>query len=156
MSVGINLLLDLVKRAAAALGEDFLPQNFVEGWLSDVWQTTGVIEENEDKTIAKYEFRYHNTVNAKDAAEGIVLEPLFTSFTVPAELDGEDLAHLANMVIKVEGHAIQKTGFDTPEAAWAAFDAQFTVTEDAAGTQNPEDDAAGTQTPEGDDTTTNP
>lgn len=66
-----------------------------------------------------YEFRYKSTVKASDA--DLQLEPLFKSFTVPAEITGAQLKTIADLEISVEAHAIQATGFSTDDAAWAAF-----------------------------------
>ena len=53
-----------------------------------------------------------------------MLEPLFASFTVPSDLDGEDLKSIGDLTITVEGHAIQRAGFDSDDDAWAAFAVQ--------------------------------
>lgn len=98
----------------------FLPQNFVEGWDNSIWTTTNNVVVSGDK--ATYEFRYHKTVSAKD--NNLTLEPLFSSFTVPEDFNGNDLKSLANFEITVEGNAIQKVGFNDDDSAWAAFDAQ--------------------------------
>ena len=69
-----------------------------------------------------YEFRYKETVNP--AGTAVKLEPLFNEFYVPGSLTGEDLATIENLTITVKGHAIQAAGFDTPQAAWDAFEDQ--------------------------------
>jgi len=89
-----------------------------------------------------YEFRYAGTGTTPDptpgtfggAADDIQLPALFTSFTVPTSLDGEDLAKLQDnpettevepsFTITVVAHAIQAEGFADADAAWTAFDAQ--------------------------------
>lgn len=98
----------------------FLPQNFVEGWDNSIWVTTNNVDVSGD--TATYEFRYYKTVSAGNSDLG--LEPLFSSFTVPSDFDGNDLKALANFEITVEGNAIQKVGFNDDDSAWAAFDAQ--------------------------------
>ena len=105
----------------AVLGNDFLPENYVEGYDKNVWKCVSITD-NGDNT-ATYEFRYKETV-VKPTADK-VLEPLFEKIKVPAELDGEDLAKIAEMKISVVGNAIQKAGFDSEDAAWAAFDVQM-------------------------------
>lgn len=107
----------------AVLGEDFLPQNYVEGWDSEVWNSVKITD-NGDNTVT-YEFRYFEIVNAYEAEEDMVLDALFDKIKVPGELDGADLAAIKEMEIKVVGNAIQSAGFETADAAWAAFDAQM-------------------------------
>ena len=119
MLVTINCISEL----RAIFGEDFLPHEFIEGKDSSIWVYENTVE-NGDNTVT-YEFRYYKTVDAFEATEDIVLEPLFTSFTIPGEMTGEQLATIADLEIRVEGHAIQTLGFDTDDAAWAAFDAQM-------------------------------
>ena len=113
-------------------GNPFLPQNFVDGWDNTKWVTTGVITE-ENNTLS-YEFRYCTTVDARDGEK--VLEPLFTSFTLPTTLTGEQVTEIGNLTITVEGHAGQTAGFvaDTvnnktaEDVAWEAFAAQLAAT----------------------------
>lgn len=118
MLVTISDIADL----KAALGENFLPQNYVEGWDSNIWSCVN-IKDNGDDTVT-YEFRYHKTVNAYKADEDIVLEALFTKINVPGELSGEELKTIQEMKITVIGNAIQKAGFETADAAWTAFEAE--------------------------------
>lgn len=119
MMVTINCISEL----RAIFGQDFLPHEFIEGKDSAIWPYASTVE-NGDNTVT-YEFRYYTTVDAFEATEDIVLEPLFTSFTIPGEMTGEQLATIADLEIRVEGHAIQVVGFDNADAAWAAFDAQM-------------------------------
>ena len=73
--------------------------------------------ENADNTRT-YEFRYHTTVTASaDKA----LEPLFTSITVPGNVNNDQLKTLEGAQIIVEAEAIQADSFDNADAAWAAF-----------------------------------
>jgi len=108
---------------------DFLPERFVDGWDTDVWVSTEKVDVSDDKTTAKYEFRYHETV-APSEDDDLVLDALFDTFTVPSTLDGEDLKKLEGFKITVIGHAIQAGSFTDDagvadeDAAWAAFDAQ--------------------------------
>lgn len=104
-------------------GEDFLPQYFVSGWDPETWLTTGEIKVDEEANTATYEFRYKETVTPT-ADEDMVLDALFDSLTVPGTVSGEELAKIADLKITVVGHAIQKTSFDSEDAAWAAFDEQ--------------------------------
>lgn len=105
-------------------GEDFLPQYFVSGWDPETWLTTGEIKVDEEANTATYEFRYKETVTPT-ADEDMVLDALFDSLTVPGTVSGEELAKIADLKITVVGHAIQKTSFDSEDAAWAAFDEQI-------------------------------
>lgn len=109
----------------AVFGPNFLPQNFVDDtWDSSLWPCASVTDDTE-KNVLIYEFRYHVTVDASQAEKDLVLAPLFTQFTVPGTVDGDGLAKLAEMKIIVNGHAIQKAGFENADAAWAAFDVQM-------------------------------
>ena len=119
MMVTINCISEL----RAIFGQGFLPHDFIEGKDSNIWVYENTVE-NGDNTVT-YEFRYYKTVDAFEATEDIVLEPLFTSFTIPGELTGEQLATIADLEIRVEGHAIQTASFDSADAAWTAFGAQI-------------------------------
>lgn len=112
MLVTVSDIADL----EAALGE-FLPGNYVKDWDKDVWLYEGVTD-NGDNTRT-YEFRYYKVVDPK---ENKFLEPLFTSFTAPGELDADKLQSLAELEINVVAHAIQADGFDDADAAWTAFE----------------------------------
>lgn len=120
----------------AIFGEDFLPEEFVSGWDREIWPCVS-IKDNGNDTVT-YEFRYKTTVDASDAAEDIVLEPLFTHINVPGTLTGEQMKDLAGMQIIVEGHAIQTASFEdttdengvtvtAEDAAWAAFEQQYSA-----------------------------
>lgn len=106
-----------------AFGDDFLPQNYVDGtWDATLWVYTATTEDTQNDTIT-YEFRYFEPVTA--GASDLKLAPLFTEFTLPGTVTGEALAKLAGgFDIDVEGHAIQAATFADADAAWAAFDAQ--------------------------------
>ena len=119
MMVTINCISEL----RAIFGNGFLPHDFIEGKDSNIWVYEDTVE-NGDNTVT-YEFRYYKPVDAFEATEDIVLEPLFTSFTIPGSMTGEQLATIADLEIRVEGHAIQTATFDSAAAAWVAFDAQI-------------------------------
>lgn len=127
MLVTINCLNEL----KAIFGDDFLPENYVSGWARSIWLPVSVTEDAAANT-ATYEFRYYKTVDASDSNADIVLEPLFTSFTLPGEVTGEELATIADLEIVAVGNAIQTLGFaddaaagtTAEDAAWAAFDTQ--------------------------------
>ena len=73
----------------------------------------------DDLTSVEYEYRYATTVAAPDAA--VELEPIFTDVTFDGAAWGNELAELDNMVINVEGHAIQAFGFADADEAWSNF-----------------------------------
>lgn len=127
----VRMLVTINKTQATldeVFGVGFLPQNYVEGWDSSVWPCVGVAEDSANTSIT-YEFRYNGTVNAVNAADDIVLKPLFTKFVLPGTVDNEGLktlnAEIGGFVITVEGHAIQTASFADEAAAWAAFDTQY-------------------------------
>lgn len=119
MMVTINCISEL----RAIFGNGFLPHDFIEGKDSNIWVYEDTVE-NGDNTVT-YEFRYYKPVDAFEATEDVVLEPLFTSFTIPGSMTGEQLKTIENLEIRVEGHAIQTATFDSAAAAWVAFDAQI-------------------------------
>lgn len=118
MFVTINNLADL----KAIFGAGFLPQYYVEGWDSTIWTPAGLTEKGDEVT---YEFRYFETVDASASDTDIVLDELFTSFTLPGEVTGEQLATINDLKITVVGNAIQASTFQNADEAWAAFDAQM-------------------------------
>lgn len=69
-----------------------------------------------------YEFWYKKAVGAPTA--DVALDALFDSITVPGAITNEQLASIKGMTITVNAYAIQADGFETEDAAWAAFDAQ--------------------------------
>lgn len=123
--VRMLVTINCYSQLQAIFGEDFLPEEYVNGtWDSEIWPCVGS-ETDETANTITYEFRYHETVDASESEEDIVLEALFQSFTLPGEITGEELATIQDLTITVEGHAIQAAGFDDADAAWTAFDAQY-------------------------------
>ena len=128
--IRILVTIDNMTQLKAALGSDFLPQNFVTGWDNSVWETTREVKTNGDS--ATYEFRYVGAAN-KGTKEGTVaatttadikLAPLFTNVVIPGTASSEDMANLsANTTVTIIAQAIQSDGFDDADAAWAAFNA---------------------------------
>lgn len=117
MLVTINDIADL----KALCGDDFLPQNYVEGtWDPNIWQCVATTD-NGDDTMT-YEFRYHKIVDASAETDDLVLESLFSKIKVPGEATAEQLEALEDLEITVIGNAIQTAGFADADAAWAAFD----------------------------------
>lgn len=119
MMVTVNYITEL----KAIFGDDFRPENYVSGWDSAKWPCVAAVD-NGDNT-ATYEFRYYKTVSTMGADADLTLEPLFTSLNVPGTITSAQLKTIADLQITVEGHAIQRVGLDTADAAWAAFDAQM-------------------------------
>lgn len=67
-----------------------------------------------------YEFWYKEAVGAPTT--DVALDALFDSITVPGTITKEQLATIEGMTITVNAYAIQADGFDTADAAWAAFE----------------------------------
>lgn len=107
----------------SALDTIFAPDGVDLTTIFNGYNVTNWIYEAETVDTAKdtitYEFRHKETVDPNGT--DVILDALFDSFTVPEILDGEDLKYIENLKITVEGHAIQAAGFDTDDAAWAAF-----------------------------------
>ncbi|MBQ7836711.1 MAG: hypothetical protein IJ389_05600 [Clostridia bacterium] len=120
--VRMTVTLNKVAELKAILGDDFLPENYVAGWDRDVWNCVEITD-NGDNTVT-YEFRYYEIVDARDAADDVVLDALFDEFTLPGDFTNEDLKSIEGFKIVVQGHAIQATGFEDADAAWAAFNDQ--------------------------------
>lgn len=102
--------------------------DFLGGWDNSVWEYADFTL-GDDNTIT-FEYRYIDTVDgfADDGSEADVeLPALFEELIIPETVTGDELAALTDGGFKmvVEGHAIQASGFDNAEDAWAAFDAQM-------------------------------
>lgn len=89
---------------------------------------TTVGEGDETHTVVTYEYRYSTTVKGEvgGTAADNKLPALFTGFTVPSNWTNEDLQAIGGFDIDVQGQAIQADGFNTADAAWAAFGTQAT------------------------------
>lgn len=107
----------------------FVPGDFVTGRDNTKW----VYVEDEDlgyndvTNTYTLEFRYFQPVEPT-ATENVVLEPLFETIRFPGELTNDHLTTLADFEVRVDGHAIQTTGFADADEAWLAYDAQMSVT----------------------------
>ena len=117
----VRMMLTL--NCASELDAIFAPNGAVltemfKGYDATKWTYVDVTRGN-DNTIT-YEFRYFDTVKPEKDTD-LVLEALFNTVTVPNTMTGEQLATIADLEITVEAHAIQATGFDTADEAWAAF-----------------------------------
>lgn len=119
--VTINCLSELDTIFSRVEGADL--KDIFDGYEPDVWVYEGETEDDGANTIT-YEFRYHETVGTYGETDPLELEPVFTGFTAPTFLDGEDLAELSTLKIVVEAHAIQAETFANDDEAWAAFDKQ--------------------------------
>lgn len=154
--VRMLVTLTYIDRIKAALGDGFMPGDHVDGYDADKWQYIGMTDGSEmnaaDETVQTmtYEFRYHTTVaGMKDGAPADVrLEPLFTAFTVPGVLTGDQMAQLQPSEIRVVGQAIQVKGFDDADAAWAEFFPQENTGAADDTTDESTDDTAGETTTE--------
>lgn len=105
----------------------FLLQNLVEGWDPGTWVYKSYTESTNATTNVKsgvYEFRYKGAV--AEATNDFKLDALFDKITIPGEgVTNDNIGNLADVKILVTAHAIQADGFDTDDAAWAAFDGQM-------------------------------
>ena len=90
------------------------------GYDSTNWIYKGNTEDTEANTRT-YEFWYKETVAAPDA--DVALDALFDQIKVPGTITNDQLASIAGMTITVNAYAIQADGFDTADAAWAAYTA---------------------------------
>lgn len=116
----VRLLVTINKASALkeVFGANFLPQNYVDNtWNAQTWPCVKTTV-NSDDTVT-YEFRYKEIVEAKAADQK--LDALFKSFTVPGTVNGDQLAKLGGLEIKVIGEAIQAEGFANADTAWKAF-----------------------------------
>lgn len=100
-------------------GKDIL--SYLGGMDDTKWILEGQAVTDTAKDTVSYEYRYADKVSAE--TEDVVLEPLFSTLTIPTTFEGgADLEALAKTFkIEVTGHAIQAAGFADDDAAWAAF-----------------------------------
>ena len=127
MMVTINCLKEL-DAIFAPDGADLT--SIFGGYDPENWIYAGEVRNETDNTIT-YEFRYKETVAG--GTDGVVLDALFDTFTLPGEITGEELETIQDMSITVTGHAIQAAGFtdnaetgETAEdVAWKAFNKQM-------------------------------
>ena len=123
----------------------FEPGAFVTGRDNTVWVYTGTMAKDETANTYTLEFRYFEAVEPEGA--DLVLPALFETIKLPGELTNEHLMQLEGFAIDVNGHAIQTTGFNTADEAWAAFDAQMTVTNSGTESEGGAEADPGTVTP---------
>ena len=88
------------------------------GYDSSNWIYKGNTKDDAAHTRT-YEFWYKETVAALD--NDVALDALFDSITVPGFITNAQLKTIEGMTITVNAYAIQADGFNTDEAAWAAY-----------------------------------
>ena len=128
----INAVFDQLRAAYPA--EDFSTEKFITGWDKALWPLYEV-RPDAVKNQVVYEFRFHQVV-AADPTQDQMLPILFQGFTLPGQMNGQQLELIKDAQIIVEGHAIQVATFLTADDAWAAFDAQEVA-------ENPDDSTSG-------------
>ena len=101
--------------ANAAKWEGIIPDNMLE--MEDMLADAKYFVEGTD-TLTYY-FYYKTTVAAPTA--DVKLPVLFNTITVPEWATGAQLDALNNFKITAVAEAIQADGFDTADAAWAAY-----------------------------------
>lgn len=106
-------------KANAAKWDGIIPDNMVD--TEDMLANSKYFVKGTDNTLTYY-FYYNGTVAARDG--NVVLPTLFDSIKVPAWVTGDQLAKLKDFQINVVAEAIQADGFESADAAWAAFAAQ--------------------------------
>lgn len=92
--------------------------DIVEGYNSADWISKGSVDDTSENTRT-YTFYYKSTVAAPDA--DVALSALFTSISVPGEIENNEIATINDMTITVKAHAIQALGFTDAEDAWSEY-----------------------------------
>lgn len=92
-----------------------------DGYEVTKWFYQGNTKNTEANTRT-YTFYYKGAVEAPNG--DVKLPALFKGIKVPETLTNEQLATLEGLTITVNAYAIQAEGFDSADAAWAAYDAQ--------------------------------
>lgn len=119
--IRVNVTLsdwDAFSKAAATHNVTDLTTVF-GGFDDSKWTLAGTPKVDTAKDTITYSY-YYNAILEKGENTGA----LFTTVTVPASFTSEEMAALGDdFTINVTADAIQKEGFTTPAAAFAAFDA---------------------------------
>jgi len=95
---------------------------------ADAWECVKFTQDDAAKT-GTYVFNYYpgaytaTADNKDDVVDYDKLPALFTTISVPQEIDNEHLAYLNNTTITVVAQAIQTAGFGSVTEAWDAFPA---------------------------------
>ena len=113
-------LIRMVKfvEANAAKWDGIIPDNMVD--TEDMLGNAKYFAYDKAKDELTYYFYYTETVAAPTA--DVKLATLFDSITVPEWATGTQLDALNNFKITAVAEAIQADGFDTADAAWAAYE----------------------------------
>ena len=83
------------------------------------WTRAGIVEDATEDTIT-YSYYYNTVVSATDGTTGA----LFTTVTIPAVFDNDDVESIKGFEITITADAIQTdASFTTAAQAFAAFDA---------------------------------
>lgn len=98
---------------------DFEINDVVVGYDKNEWTLKDNIENKTDNTRT-YVFYYKSTVDASASTSDIVLDDLFEQIKVPGVLTNEEIDKIANTTITVNAYAVQKDGFTSADAAFAA------------------------------------
>lgn len=102
----------------AAFGLNFDLDSIVD--IHENWICVAETQNTEEDTVT-FEYRYHRIADGLNG--DVVLEPLFTTLTMPEDITAEDLANIASSFdMIIVGHAMQADGIPTADAAWEAFD----------------------------------
>lgn len=142
MVVTVNKTAELDKIFAGHT--DIKLTDVIQGYDNTKWLLQGNGGEKDADGNRTYTFYYYKTVSAleKDAETGnyknVILEDLFTGIKVPGVLTNDEIKTLQykhivdqggkitwgdeeKLTIIVNAYAIQADGFNTADAAWAAF-----------------------------------
>lgn len=109
------IITNFAKLQEACDDTTLLPQDFINGWDSSVWESTSYTVDANGNAICM--FTYANTV-ARNQNADTVLPALFTEITLPGAV--EYFEGLEDVVIDVQAFAVQADGFDTAADAWTA------------------------------------
>ncbi len=113
----IRLLVTINKKSALdAIGVNTL--EVFTGYDASEWPL------NNEKAVGDtmvYEFRYKTTVSTMTGGAK-KLDPLFDAMVIPTTVKNDQLATLNEMTIDIVAQAIQADGFESADAAWAAWE----------------------------------
>lgn len=89
--------------------ENELTDDFEINYDTDSWLR---VSQSGDKTV----YAYKEKVNVLEADEDKMLEPIFTTVTVSADLTSEDIAELGEKILAVTAYAVQTESLTSAEA----------------------------------------
>lgn len=144
MVVTVNKAAEL--DAIFAAHTDITLNSVIQGYDNSKWVLQGDGGEKDAEGNRTYTFYYYETVSAigndtDGKNKDVVLEDLFTSIKVPGGLSNDEIKTLQYqhtvkndgtiewgkedaLTITVKAYAIQADGFNTADAAWAAYSAK--------------------------------